>query len=73
MISKPIHLIIISMVVFIILNIIENLIYFNSGKYGFGNNIQSYFTIPDLPSLIKLICIMVFFAFAQGFFTTIFS
>ena len=71
--DKPIHIIIISMIVFIVLNIIENLIYYNSGKYGLGNNIQTYFKFPDWKEFIVLVIIMLTFAFAQGLFTVLLS
>ena len=71
--NKPIHIIIISMVVFIVLNIIENLIYYNNGKYGLNQQISTYFTIPKFNVLIRMIFIMLCFAFAQGFFTMIFE
>lgn len=71
--NKPAHIVIISMIVFIVLNIIENLIYYNGGKYGLNNTIGTYFTIPKPRELIKLLLIMIIFAFAQGVMTDIFS
>lgn len=71
--DKPIHIIIISMIVFIVLNIIENLIYYNNGKYGLNQQLSTYFTIPKFNVLIRMALIMLCFAFAQGFFTMVFS
>lgn len=67
--NRPAHIIIISMVVFIVLNIIENLIYYNNGKFGIGQNIGVYFTFPKMKDFLVLLSIMIIFAFAQGFFT----
>jgi hypothetical protein len=61
------------MIVFIVLNIIENLIYYNSGKYGLESNIQTYFKFPDWKEFIVLVIIMITFAFAQGLFTVLLS
>jgi hypothetical protein len=71
--DKPSHIIIISMIVFIVLNIIENIIYYNNGKYGFDKDIQTYFKIPDWNELIFIVIIMMIFAFAQGVFTVLLS
>ena len=67
--NRPTHIIIISMIVFIVLNIIENLIYYNNGKFGTGQNIGMYFTFPKMKDFLALLLIMIIFAFAQGFFT----
>lgn len=71
--NRPFHIIIISMVVFIVLNIIENLIYYNNGKFGIGQNLSMYFTIPNKKDFFILILIMIIFAFAQGLFTVLLS
>ena len=71
--GRPHHIIIMSMIVFIILNFVENLIYFNGGKYNFKSNIKSYFRIPSNRDLLIIITIMLFFAFLQGLLTNVFS
>jgi hypothetical protein len=60
----PIHLIIISMVVFTVLNITENLIHYNIGK-GLNND----FILPTLDDWIKIIITMIIFAILQGYLT----
>jgi len=70
--NKPLHILIISMLIFIVINIIENIIYFNSGKYGLNQDFTNYFTMPTFKELTHLIFIMLIFAFAQGFFTMLF-
>lgn len=67
--NKPTHIIIVSMIVFLVLNFIENLIYYNNGKYGFEDNVSTYFTIPEKKNLFFIISIMLSFAFAQGLLT----
>jgi hypothetical protein len=71
--NRPVHIIIISMIIYIVLNIIENIIYYNGGKFGLHQNIDVYFTIPKKKDLIILIVIMLFFAFLQGLMTVLFS
>jgi hypothetical protein len=71
--DKPAHIIIVSMIVFLILNFIENLIYYNNGKYGFGEEVSTYFIIPEKKNLFFIIIIMFSFAFAQGLLTMLLS
>jgi hypothetical protein len=61
------------MVVYIVLNLIENLIYYNNGKYGIGTDIKTYFNLPSWKEFIFILIIMFIFAFAQGLFTVILS
>jgi hypothetical protein len=71
--DKPAHIIIISMAIYIVLNLIENLIYYNNGKYGISTNIKTYFNLPSWKEFIFIVFIMFIFAFAQGLFTVILS
>jgi hypothetical protein len=71
--NRPAHVIIISMIVYIVLNIIENIIYYNGGKFGLSQNISVYFTIPKMKDLCILLLIMIFFAFLQGLMTFLLS
>ena len=66
----PNHLIIISMVVFLILNIIENIIHFSigrnvEGKYKTNIKIE----IPEPYDILKITIIMIIFAILQALFT----
>jgi len=45
-------------IIFIFLNIIENLIYYNGEKYGLDNNLGIYFIIQKLKEFIKLLRII---------------
>lgn len=66
----PNHLIIISIIVFIFLNIIENIIHFSIGR-----NIQDKdksnikIEIPEPYDIIKITIIMIIFAILQALFT----
>lgn len=70
MLSKGTYLILISMIVFGILNLIENLIHYNIGR-SYGNN-QLIFNIPNKNDFIKIILIMIIFSLAQGLLTELF-
>jgi murein L,D-transpeptidase YafK len=71
--------------VFIVLNVIENVIHYNIGKFHEGNgekkkendhrtNIGGYhFTNPSNTDWVRIVVIMVIFAILQGFFTSYFS
>jgi len=84
---KPgtLHIFAFSFIVFIVLNVIENVIHYNIGKYHEGNtngnkvvnesaNIAGiHFTNPSQPDWLRIIMIMLIFAVLQGFFTSYFS
>jgi hypothetical protein len=67
----PNHLIIISMGVFLVLNMFENIIHFSIGrniKEKDNSNIGNI-EIPEYYDIIKIIAIMFVFAFLQAIFT----
>lgn len=68
MISKGLHLIIISMIVFGILNMIENIIHYNIGR-SHDNSETFVFNIPSYSDLLKIIYVMIVFGIAQGIIT----
>jgi hypothetical protein len=83
---KPgtIHIFVFSFLVFIILNVIENVIHYNIGKFhdrgggaGAGNGgggVAGYhFTNPSNTDWVRIIVIMFVFAILQGVFTSHFS
>ena len=70
MLSKSINLILISMLVFGILNFIENLIHYNIGR-AHGNG-EILFYIPNSEDFFKIIFIMIVFGLAQGLLTEFF-
>lgn len=88
---KPgtLHIFVFSFLVFIVLNIIENVIHYNIGKFheanstpikgnGNGNgNDRSiagfHFTNPSDTDWVRIVVIMFIFAVLQGIFTSYFS
>lgn len=81
---KPgtLHIFAFSFIVFIILNVIENVIHYNIGKYHEGNTGVAngsttiagiHFTNPSQTDWVRIIVIMLIFAVLQGFFTSYFS
>ena len=83
---KPgtIHIFVFSFLVFIVLNVVENVIHYNIGKFhdrggGGGNGGGSsgvagyHFTNPSNTDWVRIIVIMLVFAILQGVFTSHFS
>ena len=68
--NKSIHLIFISFCIFIIINLIENLIHYNIGRY---HESKSMITYPSYTDWIKIIITMIIFALLQGFLTYYFN
>lgn len=70
MISKGLFLIFVSMIIFGLLNIIENLIHWNIGANSNSNySEQLKFKLPDKNDFIKILFVMVIFALVQGIAT----
>ena len=67
MLSKGTNLILISMLIFAILNFIENLIHYNIGIGRYNNEFKFYF--PNLSDFFKIVITMIIFALAQGLLT----
>lgn len=67
----PKHVFLASFIAFIILNVIENIIHYNNGKFIESDTI--YFDLPSKKDFIKMIIVMFVFAFLQGIFTVILS
>jgi hypothetical protein len=69
-IHVPNHLIIISMAVFLALNMFENIIHFSIGRnIKERDNPNIVIEFPEYYDIIKIIIIMVIFAFLQAIFT----
>jgi hypothetical protein len=68
--NKNIHLIFISFCVFIIINLIENLIHYNIGRY---HDSKLKMDVPSHTDWIKIIITMIIFALLQGFLTYYFN
>jgi hypothetical protein len=76
------HIFAFSFMIFIVLNVIENVIHYNIGKYHDRNqrNIDTnggvagfHFTNPNQTDWVRIIVIMFMFAVLQGVFTSYFS
>jgi hypothetical protein len=70
MLSKGITLVIISMMVFGVLNLIENMIHYNIGRSYGGIGIA--FNFPSWEDLVKIVIVMIVFGLAQGLITEYF-
>jgi hypothetical protein len=84
---KPgtLHIFAFSFIVFIVLNLIENVIHYNIGKYHTKGDVGSsanandknvagfHFTNPSETDWVRIVIIMFIFAVLQGFFTSYFS
>ena len=85
---KPgtIHIFVFSFLVFIVLNVIENVIHYNIGKFhdinaplvkgngdGDGSVAGFHFTNPSENDWVRIVVIMFIFAVLQGVFTSYFS
>ena len=63
-ITKPgIHIILVSSLVYIFVNLFENLIHYNIGKFS---NQNLHFEFPSQSDWPKIIIVMCFFALLQG-------
>jgi hypothetical protein len=66
-----------SFLIFIVLNVIENVIHYNIGKYHDSTNgggvAGLHFTNPSNTDWVRIIVIRLIFAVLQGFFTSYFS
>jgi hypothetical protein len=68
--NKNIHIVIISFIVFIILNIIENYIHYNIGR---NRNVEGIkLSNPSFKDWIKIIITMIIFGILQGSLTAYF-
>ena len=72
---ETIHVFMFSFMVFIVLNVIENVIHYNIGKFHNGGNYFTgvRFTNPSNTDWVRIIVIMLVFALLQGLFTSYFS
>jgi hypothetical protein len=77
--SGTIHIFVFSFLVFIVLNIIENVIHYNIGKFHEDKDAGNrgiagfHFTNPSNTDWLRIIIIMFTFAVLQGLFTSYFS
>jgi hypothetical protein len=60
------HIITISFFIYLFVNLLENLIHYNIGKFS---NKETKFELPSKSDWIKIIFVMCIFAFLQGVLT----
>ena len=65
-ISGKIHIIAISFVIYLFLNLVENLIHYNIGKFS---NKETKLDVPSKKDWIKILLVMCIFALIQGLLT----
>jgi len=63
--NKKTHIFIISFLIFIFLNIAENFIHYNIGRHDSFKKLSDI-TLPNKRDLLKIIVVMIIFAFLQG-------
>ena len=64
--SSNIHLMVVSFLLYVVINTFENVIHYNIGKFS---NKETKFVIPSKNDWVKIIVVMTVAALLQGFFT----
>ena len=64
--SSNIHLMVVSFLLYVVINMFENVIHYNIGKFS---NKETKFVIPSKKDWVKIIVVMTVAALLQGFFT----
>jgi hypothetical protein len=64
------HIIAVSFFVYIFVNLFENLVHYNIGRFS---NKETKFELPSKKDWIKIVVVMCFFALLQGLLTYYFN
>ena len=64
--NSNIHLMVVSFLLYVVINTFENLIHYNIGKFS---DKETKFVIPSKKDWVKIIIVMTVAALLQGFFT----
>jgi hypothetical protein len=64
------HIIAISFLVYIFVNLFENMIHYNIGRFS---NKETKFDLPSKKDFIKIVVVMCIFALLQGLLTNYFN
>lgn len=64
------RIIVISFFVYLFVNLFENLIHYNIGKFS---NEDTRFDVPSKKDWLKIVIVMIIFALIQGLMTCLFS
>ena len=68
--GASVHIIMISFVVYLFVNLFENLIHYNIGKFS---NKETKLDLPSRQDFIKILVVMCVFALLQGVLTVYFN
>ena len=68
--NVKLHIFIISFLVYLFVNLVENLIHYNIGKFS---NKETKLDIPSKKDWVKIVIVMIIFALLQGTLTFYFS
>lgn len=68
--GASVHIIVISFVVYLFVNLFENLIHYNIGRFS---NQETKFEMPSQEDFIKIAIVMCVFALIQGVLTVYFN
>jgi hypothetical protein len=68
--KSSIHLITVSFIIYLFVNLFENMIHYNIGKFS---DHETQFDIPTRKDWFKIIIVMCIFAFIQGILTYVFN
>ena len=67
--AKNVHLMVVSFVVYLFVNLFENLIHYNIGRLSKNDEKHSEIKLPSKEDLLKIIVVMMIFAALQGVLT----
>jgi hypothetical protein len=68
--GASVHIIVISFFVYLFVNLFENLIHYNIGRFS---NSETKFELPNKKDLVKIVVVMCVFALLQGLLTYYFN
>lgn len=68
--GASLHIIVISFLVYIFVNLFENMIHYNIGRFS---NKETNIELPSKKDFIKIVIVMCIFAFLQGLLTSYFN
>ena len=68
--GASLHIIAISFFVYIFVNLFENMIHYNIGRFS---NKETKFELPNKKDFIKIVIVMCIFALIQGLLTSYFN
>ena len=68
--SPPKHVFVMSVIIFLVLNVFENLMHYNIGKINNNSKEKTqYFQLPGVYDALRMVTVMAVFALLQGILT----